>query len=80
MSAELAHLILLTFANHSISACSLVENVRATVTRPSVSAGVGLVYRFDPVRVEVNLGVPLVASKSDNTRRGIQVGMGLEFL
>lgn len=39
-----------------------------------------MIYRFDPVRLEVNFGVPLVASKSDILRRGIQVGLGLEFL
>ncbi len=58
----------------------MVENIKDTVTRPSVSAGVGLIYKFDPVRVEVNVGVPLVASRSDGTRRGVQVGIGLEFL
>ncbi|KAF8880024.1 surface antigen-domain-containing protein [Infundibulicybe gibba] len=59
---------------------TLSENVRSTIVRPSISAGVGIIYRFDPIRVEVNLGVPLVVSKSDGMRRGIQVGMGLEFL
>ncbi|KAG5651012.1 hypothetical protein H0H81_010230 [Sphagnurus paluster] len=58
----------------------LVTAVRRTLTAPSVSAGVGLIYRFDPVRVEVNFGVPLVKSASDQARRGVQVGMGLEFL
>ncbi|KAG8935261.1 hypothetical protein FRC02_008396 [Tulasnella sp. 418] len=59
---------------------SLVDAVKATISRPSVSAGVGLIYRFDPVRVELNFGVPLVASKTDAVRKGFQVGMGLEFL
>lgn len=45
-----------------------------------MGAGVGLVYKLDAVRVEVNLGVPLVASKSDGMRKGIQVGIGLEFM
>ncbi|EAU81471.1 mitochondrial protein [Coprinopsis cinerea okayama7 len=58
----------------------LTDNVKDMLARPSISAGLGLIYRFDPVRVEVNLGVPLVASKSDGTRKGIQVGVGLEFL
>jgi outer membrane protein insertion porin family len=48
--------------------------------KPSISVGVGLIYRFDPVRVEVNFGVPLVASKSDGVRKGFQVGIGVEFL
>lgn len=37
-------------------------------------------YKFEPVRVEVNFGVPLVASKSDGIRKGFQVGIGLDFL
>jgi len=37
-------------------------------------------YRFDPIRLEVNFGVPLAAARSDGWRRGFQVGMGLEFL
>ncbi|EIW77129.1 hypothetical protein CONPUDRAFT_84348 [Coniophora puteana RWD-64-598 SS2] len=59
---------------------SLADNVSACVRAPSVSAGVGLLYRFDPVRVEVNFGVPLVASKSDGLRKGVQVGIGIDFL
>ncbi|KIL63859.1 hypothetical protein M378DRAFT_186916 [Amanita muscaria Koide BX008] len=47
---------------------------------PSISAGLGIIYRFDPIRLEVNFGMPLTANKSDVLRRGIQVGMGLEFL
>ncbi|KAJ8086177.1 hypothetical protein PM082_005000 [Marasmius tenuissimus] len=59
---------------------TLIENVKAAVEQPSISAGVGLIYRFDPVRLEANFGLPLVASKSDGTRKGLQVGIGLEFL
>lgn len=58
----------------------LVDDVKDIMSKPSISAGVGLIYRFDPVRVEVNFGVPIVSSKSDGTRKGIQVGVGLEFL
>lgn len=56
------------------------KSLRDCVSKPSVAAGVGLIYRFDPVRVEVNFGIPLVASKSDGSRRGFQVGIGLDFL
>jgi len=59
---------------------SLAENVSDCVSKPSVSAGVGLLYRLDPVRVELNFGVPLIASKSDGHRRGFQLGIGLDFL
>jgi len=59
---------------------SLKTIVLDSLSHPSVSVGLGLIYRFNPVRVEVNFGVPLVASKSDGSRKGVQVGMGLEFL
>ncbi|KAJ7512571.1 surface antigen-domain-containing protein [Mycena galericulata] len=58
----------------------LPHNIAATLAKPSVSAGVGLIYNFDIARIEVNFGVPLVASKSDGSRRGLQVGLGIEFL
>ena len=56
------------------------DSLLHAVKGPSVAAGVGLIYRFDPVRVEVNFGVPLVAYRSDGCQRGFQVGIGLEFL
>ncbi|KAF8156659.1 surface antigen-domain-containing protein [Crassisporium funariophilum] len=62
----------------------LSHTILATLSRPSLSAGIGLIYRFDPVRVEVNFGVPLVAAggrgEKGEGRRGVQVGMGLEFM
>lgn len=63
-----------------MTAESLQTTVLSSLSRPSVSVGLGLLYRFDPVRVELNFGVPLVASKSDGTKRGVQAGIGLEFL
>ncbi|TFY82057.1 hypothetical protein EWM64_g1952 [Hericium alpestre] len=59
---------------------SFRQAVTSCVTQPSISAGVGIIYAFDPVRVELNFGVPLVATKSDGIRKGLQFGMGLEFL
>ena len=58
----------------------MVDNVKACLSKPSVSAGVGLVYRMEPVRIELNFGLPLVASKSDGYRRGFHLGIGVEFL
>lgn len=58
----------------------LSQSIHTALTRPSISVGLGLVYRFDPIRVEVNLGVPLVAAKGEILKRGPQVGIGLEFL
>ncbi|CAA7268526.1 unnamed protein product [Cyclocybe aegerita] len=54
-----------------------------TLTRlaqPALSAGLGLVYRLDPVRVEVNFGMPLALSEGERGRRGVQVGVGVEFV
>ncbi|TCD68158.1 hypothetical protein EIP91_011436 [Steccherinum ochraceum] len=56
------------------------EIIKSAFTQPSISAGVGMVYKLDPVRVEVNFGVPLVVSKGDGSRKGIQVGVGVDFL
>ncbi|KAF7309495.1 Bac-surface-Ag domain-containing protein [Mycena indigotica] len=58
----------------------IAETARGMLTRPSVSVGLGLIYNFAPARIELNFGLPLVANKSDGTRRGLQVGIGVEFL
>ena len=71
----------LMFNNHTRDTeLPLKETVVSSLSRPSISMGLGLIYRFDPVRVEVNFGVPLVACKSDGAKRGAQVGIGLEFM
>lgn len=59
---------------------SLRSSISGAISRPSVSTGVGLIYHFDPVRVELNFGVPLAARASDGMRKGVQIGIGLEFL
>jgi outer membrane protein insertion porin family len=35
--------------------------------------GLGLVYRFDWIRVKANFGVPLAAAASDGARKGFQL-------
>ena len=47
-----------------VAARPLLDNVISSISKPSISAGLGLVYKLDPVRVEVNFGVPLAASTS----------------
>lgn len=71
------------FFNHvyePLADAFLKTTILDSLSRPSISVGLGLLYKFDFVRVEANIGVPLVANKSDATRKGVQVGMGLEFL
>jgi len=48
--------------------------------KPSVALGIGLVGNIQDVRVEANVGMPLLAQKSDGARRGLQVGLGIGFL
>lgn len=68
------------FPSYHVTDDPIRATVLSSLTSPSISVGLGLLYRFDPVRIEMNFGVPVVASKSDGMKRGMQVGIGLEFL
>lgn len=59
---------------------SSVEQIMQNLTTPSISVGLGLVYMLNPVRVELNFGMPIAASVSDGVRKGVQVGIGMDFL
>ncbi|KAL4399154.1 mitochondrial outer membrane protein [Malassezia pachydermatis] len=48
--------------------------------QPSASAGVGVLFQQGPVRLELNFGLPLLARVGDGARKGIQFGIGLDFL
>jgi len=37
-------------------------------------------YRHSLVRVEVNVGVPLIAARGEGAVKGVQFGLGLSFL
>ncbi|TKY89245.1 hypothetical protein EX895_001776 [Sporisorium graminicola] len=50
------------------------------LAQPSTSVGVGLVYMQGQLRVELNAGVPITARKGDGTRKGLQLGIGIDFL
>jgi len=58
----------------------LPSQLKSALSNPSVSTGVGLIYNFDFMRIELNLGVPLAQSRGEKSRRGLQLGVGLEFL
>ncbi|KAL2836052.1 surface antigen-domain-containing protein [Aspergillus pseudoustus] len=47
---------------------------------PSVSAGVGLVYAHPAARFELNVSLPLVLRKGEEGRKGLQLGIGINFL
>lgn len=47
---------------------------------PSVAAGVGLVYAHPVARFELNFSLPLVTRQGEESRKGLQVGVGINFL
>ncbi|KAI0469159.1 outer membrane protein [Xylaria cf. heliscus] len=47
---------------------------------PSISAGVGLVYAHPVARFELNFSLPLVTRLGEESRKGLQVGVGINFL
>ncbi|RMZ83378.1 hypothetical protein DV737_g1673, partial [Chaetothyriales sp. CBS 132003] len=47
---------------------------------PSTSAGIGLVYAHAVARFELNFSLPLVVRKGEDARKGLQFGIGINFL
>jgi outer membrane protein insertion porin family len=47
---------------------------------PSMAAGVGLVYAHPVARFELNFSLPLALRKGEEGRKGLQVGVGINFL
>ncbi|KAI0836484.1 outer membrane protein, OMP85 family [Hypoxylon sp. FL0890] len=47
---------------------------------PSIAAGVGLVYAHPVARFELNFTLPLVIRRGEDARKGLQVGVGINFL
>ncbi|UOH82126.1 hypothetical protein LQV05_004817 [Cryptococcus neoformans] len=56
------------------------ENIAKMYSTPDVSVGLGLVYRLEPLRVELNFAMPLIGRKGERMARGFGVGVGIEFL
>lgn len=50
------------------------------MAQPSISTGFGLVYKHPVARFELNFVVPVIQHASDQTRKGIQYGIGLSFM
>ncbi|KAB8302659.1 hypothetical protein EYC80_006023 [Monilinia laxa] len=47
---------------------------------PSLAAGIGMVYAHPVARFELNFGLPIVVRKGEETRKGLQFGVGINFL
>jgi outer membrane protein insertion porin family len=61
------------------------ESVYSTVAQlgdglPSVAAGVGVVYAHPVARFELNFSLPLVMRRGEEGRKGLQFGVGINFL
>jgi outer membrane protein insertion porin family len=61
------------------------ESVYGTVAEllnglPSMAAGVGLVYAHPVARFELNFSLPLILRKGEESRKGLQFGVGINFL
>ncbi|KAL3417294.1 surface antigen [Phlyctema vagabunda] len=64
---------------------SVQKNVYGTVAElgnglPSVAAGFGLVYAHPAARFELNFSLPLILRKGEEARKGLQFGVGINFL
>ncbi|KAL5044435.1 hypothetical protein BDW71DRAFT_198952 [Aspergillus fruticulosus] len=46
---------------------------------PSIAAGFGLVYAHPAARFELNVSLPLVLRKGEEGRKGLQLGIGINF-
>jgi len=55
-------------------------SISQVLCQPSVGAGLGLVFRHPIARVEMSFCLPIVTRCHDRTRKGLQFGLGLEFL
>ena len=47
---------------------------------PSCAAGVGLVYAHPVARFELNFSLPLILRKGEEGRKGVQFGVGIDFM
>lgn len=63
----------------------IAESFKSTIAElkngyPSCAAGVGLVYAHPVARFELNFSLPLVMRKGEDARKGVQFGVGLDFM
>lgn len=61
------------------------KSVYGTVARlgdgmPSLAAGVGVVYAHPVARFELNFSLPLILRRGEEGRKGLQFGVGINFL
>ncbi|ORZ20668.1 surface antigen-domain-containing protein [Absidia repens] len=59
---------------------SAQDTAHSLMRSPSVTVGVGLIYRHSIARLELNYCIPLTAARGDHPQRGLQFGIGMNFL
>ncbi|KTW28596.1 SAM complex subunit SAM50 [Pneumocystis jirovecii RU7] len=73
-----------TFVNTSSLLLLNEENFKDTVSelicKPSIAAGIGLIYCHTIARLELNFCLPIATRISDRARKGIQLGLGVQFM
>ncbi|KAG4302936.1 hypothetical protein PCANB_000755 [Pneumocystis canis] len=73
-----------TFINTSSLLLLNKENLKETISelicKPSIAAGIGLVYCHAIARLELNFCLPIATRMSDKVRKGIQLGLGVQFM
>jgi len=47
---------------------------------PSTAIGLGLVYAHPVARFELNFSLPVVVRRGEESRKGLQFGVGINFL
>ncbi|KAG9307255.1 hypothetical protein G9A89_017083 [Geosiphon pyriformis] len=57
----------------------LMTNLNRLHYAPSVSTGLGIVYRSSILRLELNFCLPLLATTTDKVKKGLQLGLGFNF-
>lgn len=72
-------------SNQKLSASTIWDGLisatrEAGTGLPSIAAGVGLVYAHPVARFELNFSLPLVQRRGEESRKGLQVGVGINFL
>lgn len=61
-------------------ASGALHDLWTQLSLPTITAGIGLVYTQGALRAELNAGAPLASRRSDGTRKGLQLGVGVSFL
>lgn len=66
--------------NNEVRNAVLSSVQELTSALPSTAAGIGLVYAHPVARFELNFSLPIYQRKGEEGRKGLQLGIGINFL